>query len=102
MLIVRLSTRCLATRARDFAPALRALFDDVMDPVRPEKADEDQIESHGEAHGPRREHQERSRDQGGDRQKVVDSCVHLEVMADSDGSPARPALACHASETLFR
>jgi hypothetical protein len=89
MLIVRLSTKCLTTRARDFAPTLRALFDDVIDPVQPEKADEDQIDSHGEAHGPRREHQERSRDQGSDWQKVVGSGVHLEFIADSDGSPAR-------------
>jgi len=45
-----------------------ALFDDVIDRVQPEKADEDQIDSDSEAHDPRREQQEQSREQGSDGQ----------------------------------
>jgi hypothetical protein len=54
--------------ARGAAPASRTLFDDVIDPVQPEKADEDQINSDSEAHDPRREQQEQSREQGSDGQ----------------------------------
>jgi hypothetical protein len=68
MLIVRLSTRCLTTMARDFAPALRALFDDVIDPVQPEKADEDQIDRDSPAHNARSEQQEQPGEQGSDGQ----------------------------------
>ena len=76
--------------AAAFTAQSATLFDDVIDPVQPEKADEDQIDSHCEAHGPRRDHQEHPRDHGGDRQKVMGTGdVHLELIADSDRSIAR-------------
>lgn len=67
-----------------------ALFEEVIDPVQSKKADEDQIDSHREAHQPRRDQQEYPRDHGGDRQKVLDAAgVHRELIADSGHSGRR-------------
>jgi len=64
------------------------LFDHVIDPVQPEKANEDQIQRHCEAHDPRRYYEEHSRGQGSDRQKWICSIeVHLEFIPDSNASP---------------
>ena len=45
-----------------------ALIDEVIDSIQSEKADEDQVDCHCEAHDPGRDHQKHSRDQGSDRQ----------------------------------
>jgi hypothetical protein len=61
------------------------LVDDVIDPVESEKADEDQVDCHCEAHDPRCDHQKYSRDQGSDRQQRI-ACgeMHSSNIADSD------------------
>jgi hypothetical protein len=45
-----------------------ALFEDVIDPIQSDNADDDQIDGHREAHDPRRDHQEHSGGQGSNRQ----------------------------------
>lgn len=71
------------------------LFDEVIDPVQSEQADEDQVDRHCKAHNPRRNHQEHSCGQSSDRQKRI-CCieVHLDFIPDSDASAGDPALAC--------
>jgi hypothetical protein len=82
----------LSKTARSFGPASPALFEEVIDPVQSNKADEDQIDGHCEAHDPRRNQQKHSRDQGNDRQKVVSTDdVHPKLIADSDDSVGRHA-----------
>jgi hypothetical protein len=58
----------LSRTARGFGPALTALIEDVIDPVQSEKAHDDQIDRHCEAHDPRRDQQKHSRGQGNNRQ----------------------------------
>ena len=67
------TTCSIFPKRRSFGPASPALFEEVIDPVQSKKADEDQIDSHCEAHDPRRDQQEYPRDHGGDRQKVSDT-----------------------------
>jgi hypothetical protein len=58
----------LVQRQGASVPRVTGLFDEVIDPVQSREADEDQVDSHCEAHDPRRDHQEHSRGQGSDRQ----------------------------------
>ena len=60
-------------RGAGSGPCLRTSLDDVIDPVQPQKADEDQIDGDCHAHDPRRDQQEHSRDHGGDRQEVLNT-----------------------------
>jgi hypothetical protein len=53
---------------RNSGPASPALFDDVVDPIQSEKADEDQVDSHCEAQSTGCDHEEHPRGQGNDRQ----------------------------------
>jgi hypothetical protein len=60
----------------------------VIDPVQSEKPDENQVDSHCEAHDPGRNQQEHSRGQGSDWQKRLGSIeVHPGLITDSDASP---------------
>src|SRR5215208_3985967 len=56
-----------------FRTAPIASVDDVIDPVESEKPDENQVDSHCEAHDPGRNQQEHSRGQASDRQKRLGS-----------------------------
>ena len=59
-------------------------FDDVIDPVQSQNADEDQVDSHCEAHDPGRDHEEDPCSQGGDRKQWICRIqVHLEFIPDS-------------------
>lgn len=79
-------------RLFDGGCASPALIEEVIDPVQSNKADEDQIDGHCEAHDSRRNQQKHSRDQGNDRQKVVSTDdVHPKLIADSDDSVGRHA-----------
>ena len=63
---------------------LRTSFDDVIDPVQSQNADEDQVDSHCEAHDPGRDHEEDPCSQGGDRKQWICGIqVHLEFIPDS-------------------
>jgi hypothetical protein len=71
-----------------FRTAPIASVDDVIDPVESEKPDENQVDSHCEAHDPGRNQQEHSRGQGSDWQKRLGSIeVHPGLIADSDALP---------------
>ena len=52
----------LSKMALGFGPASPALFEEMIDPVQSNKADEDQIDGHCEAHDSRRNQQKHSRD----------------------------------------
>jgi hypothetical protein len=82
------------------APGQATLSDDVIDPVQSEKSNENQVDSHCEAHDPGRNQQEHSRGQGSDWQKRLGSIeVHPELITDSDASP--PAGAGVSSDRSF-
>ena len=64
----------------------------MIDTVQSGEADEDQVDSHCEAHDPGRKQQEHSRGQSSDWQKSLGSIeVHPGFIADSEAS-LRPAL----------
>ena len=74
------------------------LVDDVIDSVESEKADEDQVDRHCEAHDPGRDHQKHSRDQGSDRQqRIASGEMHSSNIADSDAHLAWRLRAIFAS-----
>ena len=83
--------------SRSATPRLprQTLFDEVIDPVQSEQADEDQVDRHCKAHNPRRNHQKHSRGQRRDRQKGI-CCIemHLGFIPDSEASAGEPAPAC--------
>lgn len=66
----------LPVRQGALAPAPPASVDEVIDPVQPENSDEDQIDGHREAHDPRCNKQEHSREQGSERKQVT-GCLEV-------------------------
>lgn len=56
------------SEARGFGPALPDLFEEVIDPIQPEKAHDDQIDRHRDVNDAGRDQQKYSRGQANKRQ----------------------------------